>query len=117
MPLYTVGIREVHVAYYHVTASSEKEAIEKLENSEYEEISIEYSHTMDPDTWTATPDTPLTRIKRTVEHYRKVAQDLYDAHADHINEIYNCEDLEFQIIIDQNECTLSFDPMGSGIQL
>lgn len=54
MPKYHVGIREVHVVTVSVEAKSEEEALKKagsiLEEG-LDEIDQEYSHTLDPDTW------------------------------------------------------------------
>jgi hypothetical protein len=50
MPKYNVMIREVHVSHRTVEAEDEKEAIEQAGGGT--ETYLEYSHTLDPDTWT-----------------------------------------------------------------
>jgi len=50
MPKYKVLIREVHVSHRIVEAKDEKDAIEEAGGGE--ETYLEYSHTLDPDTWT-----------------------------------------------------------------
>lgn len=49
--IYTVLVREVHVAHVTVTATSPQEAAEKVIDGEGDYVSLEYSHTLDPDTW------------------------------------------------------------------
>lgn len=48
---YLVGVREVHVSFREVTATSEDEAIQKVKDMDDEEVYCEYSHTLDEDTW------------------------------------------------------------------
>lgn len=48
---YLVGVREVHVSFREVTASSESEAVQKVKDMDDEEVYCEYSHTLDEDTW------------------------------------------------------------------
>ena len=51
---YIVQVREVFVSSRVVYAESPEAAIEAVNNEEdEEEIACEYSHTLDPDTWTA----------------------------------------------------------------
>lgn len=60
MPTFKVFIREVWVQEYEVEASSEKEAITKVSRGlgDMVEGSLEYSHALDTDTWTAEEDKP-----------------------------------------------------------
>lgn len=54
MPKYLVGRREVHVAYVEIEADSPEEAISSVADGNGDESDFfEYSHTLDPDTWTA----------------------------------------------------------------
>jgi len=48
---YRVLVREVHMAHHEVSASSKEEAIKIVKDGESCEDHIEYSHTMDDDTW------------------------------------------------------------------
>lgn len=48
---YTILIREVHVAHHTVSANSKEEAVKMVKDGESCEEYIEYSHTMDDDTW------------------------------------------------------------------
>lgn len=50
---YIVGVREVHVQYVSVEADSIEEAIAKAEDGceGDETLQLEYSHTMDSDSW------------------------------------------------------------------
>jgi len=51
---FVVLVREVHVSSRVVYATSPENAIEAVNNEEdEEEIACEYSHTLDPNTWTA----------------------------------------------------------------
>jgi len=47
-----VGVREVHVSTRKVKAKDAKEAIRKVQDDEGDEELCEYSHTLDPETWT-----------------------------------------------------------------
>ena len=54
MPKYLVGRREVHISYCEVEANDPDEARYKVANltDDVEETDFfEYSHTLDPDTW------------------------------------------------------------------
>lgn len=52
MPKYLVGRREVHVAYVEVEAADPNEAVSLVADGAGEETDFfEYSHTLDPDTW------------------------------------------------------------------
>jgi hypothetical protein len=52
MAIFHVEIREVHVSTRAVEADSAEEAIRKVKDcEELEEISCEYSHTLDSETW------------------------------------------------------------------
>jgi hypothetical protein len=56
MGKFIVQVREVHVVSYEVEATSALEAADWLEDSRGDagvEKGIEYSHTLDRDTWTA----------------------------------------------------------------
>lgn len=53
---YIVGIREVHVSYRAVEASSQEEALQLAEDDLASEFHLEYSHTLDKDTWTVERD-------------------------------------------------------------
>jgi hypothetical protein len=54
MRKYLVGVREVHIQTIEILATSEKEAIRKVAegNDNQEEISLDYSHTLDEAAWT-----------------------------------------------------------------
>lgn len=53
MPKFNVMVREVHVSHRHVNAEGKEEAIEKVANcDENDEVYLEYSHTLDSETWT-----------------------------------------------------------------
>lgn len=52
MPKFNVLIREVHVSTREIEADSPEEAIRLVEEGEGDEVMCEYSHTLDPDTWT-----------------------------------------------------------------
>lgn len=54
MPVYYVGIREVHVSTRQVIAASPEEAMELAGDSE--EVMCEYSHTLDKETWSVERD-------------------------------------------------------------
>ena len=51
MPKYNVLIREVHVSHRTVEADNEDEAIETAARGEGEETYLEYSHSLDTETW------------------------------------------------------------------
>ena len=54
MPKYLVGRREVHVAYCEVDAETPDEArykVAQLTDDVVETDFFEYSHTLDPETW------------------------------------------------------------------
>jgi len=51
MTKYIVGIREVHVSYREVEANSIEEALEIAPGSLGDDERLEYSHTLDTDTW------------------------------------------------------------------
>lgn len=53
---YIVGIREVHVSYRRVVADSVESAKDEAAGNG-EEISLEYSHTLDSDLWSVEEDT------------------------------------------------------------
>lgn len=50
MPKFNVLIREVHVSHREVEAETEAEAMKLAEDAE--EHFLEYSHTLDRETWT-----------------------------------------------------------------
>jgi hypothetical protein len=52
MAEYYVLVREVHVSYRKVEASSPEEAKNKVCDGEGDEVQLEYSHTLDSDKWT-----------------------------------------------------------------
>ncbi len=54
MPKFHVHIREVHVSTREIEAESAEEALRIIVDGEEdgEEVMCEYSHTLDPDTWT-----------------------------------------------------------------
>lgn len=52
MPMYFVLVREVHVSHREVEADSPEQALDKAQQGEGDEVFLEYSHTMDRDTWT-----------------------------------------------------------------
>lgn len=45
--MFTVAIREVHVSYRDVIASTYREAVKKAQDGDYEYEYIAYSHTLD----------------------------------------------------------------------
>lgn len=45
--MFTVAIREVHVSYRDVIASTYREAVKKAQDGDYEHEYVEYSHTLD----------------------------------------------------------------------
>ena len=49
---YIVLVREVHISHVLINAASEEEAITLVKDAEGEEVYSEYSHTLDPNTWT-----------------------------------------------------------------
>lgn len=50
---YLVGIREVHVSWRKISASSKEEAIKLVgDDVDNEEVYMEYSHTLDEEYWT-----------------------------------------------------------------
>lgn len=50
---YIIGIKEVHIAHITVYADSIDSALETAGNTiENEEVTAEYSYTLDRDTWT-----------------------------------------------------------------
>ena len=53
MKTFNVFVREVHIQTVKVTAKNEKEAISKVKDGEgdYIDGALEYSHTLDSDTW------------------------------------------------------------------
>lgn len=55
MPTYSVLVREVHVVQVTVKANDPEEAIKKVEGQDEscEWGYTEYSHTLDPEEWTA----------------------------------------------------------------
>lgn len=52
MPLYHVGIREVHVSHREVEADTPEEAMSLAEEDLDTEFQLEYSYTMVRPTWT-----------------------------------------------------------------
>ncbi len=50
--LYNVLVREVHVSIMQIAAFSPAEAIKLVNDGDGEEMFLEYSHTLDQDTWT-----------------------------------------------------------------
>ena len=50
--IYSVQIREVHINHMKIEADSVEEAIKQVREGDGESVYIEYSHTLDPDTWT-----------------------------------------------------------------
>ena len=49
--VYYVQVREVHVSTREIVADSPEDALEKVKDGEGDEITCEYSHTLDDDTW------------------------------------------------------------------
>ncbi len=49
--IYCVLVREVHVSTMEIEAANPIEAIQKVKDGQGEEVICEYSHTLDPDTW------------------------------------------------------------------
>lgn len=49
---YDVQVREVHVQHMIVEAGSPEEAVKKVRDGDGDQADIEYSHTLEPDTWT-----------------------------------------------------------------
>jgi len=57
MKRYFVNVREVHISIREVVASSQKEAIEKVDAGEGEALDgLEFSHTLAPEYWTVDED-------------------------------------------------------------
>ena len=56
---FLIGVREVHVSHRRIYAETPEEALDLYVNGEKEgeEIFCEYSHTLDPDTFTVEPET------------------------------------------------------------
>lgn len=52
MKKYIVTVKEVHNQDVEIRAKNEQEAIKKVSEGEGEELTLEYSHTLDTDTWT-----------------------------------------------------------------
>lgn len=52
MPKYHIGVREVHIAIMEINADSKEEAIISIQEGNGEEVSLEYSHTLDSNLWT-----------------------------------------------------------------
>lgn len=50
--LFNVGIREVHVTTFEIEAESPEAAMEIAKQRKGREVMSEYSHTLDPETWT-----------------------------------------------------------------
>lgn len=48
---YFVDIKEIHVQRIKVMASSQEEAMEKARKGDGQYYDMEYSHTLDKDTW------------------------------------------------------------------
>lgn len=63
MPTYLVSVREVHVAMRRVEANSPEEAKELAKENNGDEISLEYSHTLDDDLWTVEEENGPGRLK------------------------------------------------------
>lgn len=61
MAKFTVARREVHICFVEIEADNPMEAIEKVSKGRGEALEdMEYSHDLDPDTWTVDeePDRP-----------------------------------------------------------
>jgi hypothetical protein len=58
MPFYLVEVREVHISLRRVWAENEAEALH--DGAGGEELTLEYSHTLDQDTFTVELDTDQT---------------------------------------------------------
>lgn len=54
MEKFFVEMREVHVQTVSVTAETPMEAIKKVEEGEGDYVTMEYSHTMDSESWSVT---------------------------------------------------------------
>lgn len=54
MPTFIVQVREVHIQMKRITATSPDEACKRVHDGQGEDIdnSLEYSHTLSPETWT-----------------------------------------------------------------
>lgn len=52
MKTFYVHMREVHIQTMRVQAESKKDAIQFAQEGEGECLEFEYSHTLDPETWT-----------------------------------------------------------------
>jgi hypothetical protein len=57
-PRYLVSRRDVHIDIVAVEAANEAHAIKLVKNGEGEELSTEYSHPLDTDTWTVEKEVP-----------------------------------------------------------
>ena len=53
MPKFQIQVREVHVSTMELEADSKEHAIHLVGEGEGEEVSLEYSNTLGPETWTA----------------------------------------------------------------
>jgi len=55
MPKFIVGVREVHIQMMEVSAESKEEAIAAVQAGDGDILddTLEYSHTLDSDLWTA----------------------------------------------------------------
>ena len=50
--MFYVSVREVHVAIHEVEAESAEAAMQAVKDGESSLIDLEFSRTLDPDTWT-----------------------------------------------------------------
>ena len=53
MPIYRVGVQEVHVSTIVIEAASKNEALQLVSDGEGDELILEYSHTLDENLWSA----------------------------------------------------------------
>lgn len=60
MKTFIVSVREVHVSHRQVEADSPEDAIQRVQDGEDEEISMEYSHSLETDTWTVVEEKDFT---------------------------------------------------------
>jgi hypothetical protein len=51
LPKFRIIVHEDHASTYEVEADTKDEAIQMINDCEVEAIDIEYSHTLDEDTW------------------------------------------------------------------
>lgn len=51
MAKFTVEVREVHISHVQVEAETREEAVANVKGGEGDELNLEYSNTLDKETW------------------------------------------------------------------